>query len=161
MRARTLFLALLFVSASALFGAEPVPLATRAFPRPIPDSLARIIQDASTNYGVDPNLVAALAWYESAFNPQAVSRRGAEGIMQLKPRTARSLGVNNSFDARQNVFGGTKYLRQLLDRFDGDIDKTLAAYNAGPEAVERSATMPAGEYVQRVKSFYRGAIASK
>jgi len=80
--------------------------------------------------------------------------------MQLKPRTARSLGVQDSFDARQNVFGATKYLRTLLDRFHGNLDMTLAAYNAGPELVARagpSATEEAVQYVAAVKSYYDAA----
>ncbi|HEX7153050.1 MAG TPA: transglycosylase SLT domain-containing protein [Thermoanaerobaculia bacterium] len=158
MKARNLFLALLFVLTANAASAQE--LATRAFPRPMPESVAQAIQDASRQYGVDANLIASLAWYESAFNPNAVSRRGAEGIMQLKPRTARALGVQNSFDTRQNILGGTKYLRQLLDRFNGDVDLTLAAYNQGPEAVERKGAR-AAEYVSRVKAFYRVAMASR
>ena len=86
--------------------------------------------------------------------------RGAQGIMQLMPRTARSLGVADSFDPKQNVFGATKYLRSLLDRFNGNVDMTLAAYNAGPELVSKvgpAATQEAVAYVAAVKSYYEAA----
>jgi soluble lytic murein transglycosylase-like protein len=138
-----------------------VALAAHAFPMSMPQYLATAISDAAATYGVDPNLVAAMAFQESRFNASAVSRIGAEGIMQLKPRTARALGVRDSFDARQNVFGGTKYLRQLLDRFEGDVDMALAAYNAGPERVQREgvrATAEAANYVSMVKSYYSTAL---
>ena len=127
----------------------------------MPQYLAKAISDAANTYGVDPNLVAAMAFQESRFNASAVSRIGAQGVMQLKPRTARALGVRDSFDARQNVFGGTKYLRQLLDRFQGDVDMALAAYNAGPERVQREgvrATEEAANYVSMVKSYYSAAL---
>jgi soluble lytic murein transglycosylase-like protein len=156
---------LVVLSALPLAAAErrsqvAVPLATNAFPTVMPTYVAKAIADAAAQYGVDPNLVAAMAFQESRFNPTAVSRVGAQGVMQLKPRTARSLGVKDSFDARQNVFGGTKYLRQLLDRFKGDVDMALAAYNAGPERVQREgarATAEAVNYVAMVKSYYSAA----
>jgi soluble lytic murein transglycosylase-like protein len=139
----------------------PLPvLAANAFPLPVPSYLASIITDAAVRFGVDPNLVAAMAFRESRFNPAAVSWRGAQGVMQLMPNTARHLGVADAFDARQNVLGGTKYLRSLLDRFNGDIDRTLAAYNAGPELVARvgaQATPEAVAYVAAVKQYYAGA----
>jgi soluble lytic murein transglycosylase-like protein len=141
--------------------AAPVVLVDHAFPGPMPKYLASIISDAAAKYGVDPNLVAAMAWQESRFDANAVSRIGAEGVMQLKPRTARALGVKDSFDARQNVMGGTKYLKQLLDRFQGDVDLALAAYNAGPELVQKAgprATSEAINYVASVKSHYLGAM---
>ena len=140
------------------------PLAVRALPLPVPQYLAEIINDAAQQHGVDPNLVAAMAFKESRFNPNAVSRIGAEGIMQLKPKTARYLGVQDSFDARQNVFGGVKYLRKLLDRFNGDVDLALAGYNAGPELVAKvgpHATAEAVEYVATVKRYYSAATRSR
>ena len=141
---------------------QPVKqLAASAFPLPVPQYLAQAITDAAKTYGVDPNLVAAMAFRESRFDPNAVSQRGAQGIMQLMPRTAAALGVHDSFDARQNVFGGTKYLKYLLDRFHGDIDNTLAAYNAGPELVAKvgpNATGEATAYVAAVKSYYETAL---
>ena len=154
----------LFVSAVLALSLTPMARATElnanAFPLPVPHYLAGIISDAAKAFRVDPNLVAAMAFRESRFDANAVSRIGAEGIMQLKPRTARSLGVKDSFDAKQNVFGATKYLRTLLDRFHGDIDMTLAAYNAGPELVAKAgpnATREAVEYVAAVKSYYMAA----
>src|SRR5207253_11182541 len=108
-------------------------------------------------------LIAAMAFRESQFNPRAVSPIGAEGIMQLMPRTARALGVQDSFDPQQNVLGGTKYLKSLLDRFHGDIDMTLAAYNAGPELVAKvgpAATQESVAYVAAIKSYYETALRS-
>ncbi len=140
--------------------AAPV-LAANSFPEPMPQYLAGIIKEAAQKFGVDPNLVAAMAYRESRFNPAAVSRIGAQGIMQLMPNTARILGVADSFDARQNVLGGTKYLRSLLDRFNGNLDLTLAAYNAGPELVSKvgpNATQEAVDYVAAVKQYYADAL---
>ena len=141
--------------------AQPKPLAAAAFPLPVPKYLAGVINEAAQKYGVDPNLVAAMAFRESRFDANAVSRIGAQGVMQLMPKTARALGVKDSFDARQNILGGTKYLKYLLDRFDGNIDLTLAAYNAGPELVAKAgpnATQEAKEYVAAVKGFYEAAL---
>src|ERR1051326_5812502 len=111
----------LFVSAVLALSLTPVAhaaeLNANAFPLPVPHYLAGIIGDAAKTFHVDPNLIAAMAFREARFGANAVSRIGAEGIMQLKPKTARALGVMNSFDAKQNVFGATKYLRTLLDRF--------------------------------------------
>jgi soluble lytic murein transglycosylase-like protein len=138
-------------------------LAAQAFPAPMPKYLAGIINEAAQKYSVDPNLIAAMAFRESAFNPNAVSSRGAQGLMQLMPKTARSLGVRDSFDPRDNVFGGTRYLKTLLDRFDGNVDLTLAAYNAGPELVSKVGPRPnreAIDYVAAVKSFYQVALAA-
>jgi soluble lytic murein transglycosylase-like protein len=104
-----------------------------------------------------------MAFRESRFDPTAVSQRGAQGIMQLMPKTAAALGVHDSFDARQNVFGGAKYLKYLLDRFHGDIDNTLAAYNAGPELVAKvgpNATDEATAYVAAVKGYYETALSA-
>ena len=156
-----------FVLALALFTIVPAamakPLAADAFPIPVPHYLAQIIGDASAKYGVDPNLIAAMAFRESRFDANAVSSRGAQGIMQLMPRTARALGVQDSFDARQNVFAGTKYIASLLARFHGDVDRSLAAYNAGPELVAKvgpNATTEAVAYVAAIKQFYRDALAA-
>jgi soluble lytic murein transglycosylase-like protein len=143
---------------------QPVSqLAAQAFPAPVPQYLAAIINDAAKQYSVDPNLIAAMTYRESAFNPNAVSSRGAQGLMQLMPKTARALGVRDAFDPRDNIFGGTKYLKTLLDRFHGNVDLTLAAYNAGPELVAKvgpNATKEAIDYVAAVKSFYQVALAA-
>ncbi|HXH41933.1 MAG TPA: lytic transglycosylase domain-containing protein [Thermoanaerobaculia bacterium] len=136
-------------------------LAANGFPIPVPIYLSKAIADASATYRVDPNLIAAMAFRESAFNASAVSSRGAQGIMQLMPNTARVLGVDNAFDARQNVFAGTKYIASLLQRFDGNVPMALAAYNAGPELVSKvgpSATQEAVEYVAAVTGYYRDAL---
>lgn len=136
-------------------------LAAHAMPVPVPRELAGIFVEAGRMYDIDPNLLAAQAFKESRFNPRAVSRIGAEGIMQLKPKTARSLGVTDSFDPRQNIFGGAKYLRKQLDRFGGDIDMALAAYNAGSTLVAKvgpRATAEAIDYVATVKKYYAAAL---
>ena len=149
---------------SSVFAQSPKALSTlaaNAFPIPIPVYLSQAIADASAKYRVDPNLIAAMAFRESAFNSFAVSSRGAQGIMQLMPKTAHALGVDNAFDARQNVFGGTKYLASLLQRFGGNVELALAAYNAGPELVSKvgpSATPEAIAYVAAVKGYYTEAL---
>ena len=136
-------------------------LAAAAFPLPVPQYLGAIINEAAATYRVDPNLIAAMAFRESRFDANAVSSRGAQGIMQLMPRTAKAMGVRDAFDARDNVFGATRYLATLLNRFHGNVDMTLAAYNAGPELVDRvgpNATREAVDYVAAVKSFYLTAL---
>lgn len=136
-------------------------LATNAFPVAMPKHVADAIREASVKHNVDPNLLAAMAYRESRFDSRAVSRRGAAGVMQLMPRTAKWLGVKNSFDSRENIFGGAKYLRMMLDRFDGNVDLALAGYNAGPELVAKKgprATQEAVEYVAAVKKFYSAAL---
>ena len=125
---------------------------------PVPAYLSTLIGEAAKRHGVDPRLVAAVARRESAFNPNAVSHVGACGLMQLMPATARFLGVVNVFDPRENVFGATRYLRTLLDTFHGDLDLTLAAYNAGPGAVQRYGGVPpfaeTRAYVKIVRAEY-------
>lgn len=123
----------------------------------LPSYLAAAIDKASKTYNVDAKLIAAVAYQESRFDRYAVSSRGAQGLMQLMPRTAKAMGVRNSFDISENIMGGTKYLRLMLDTFNGDLEKSLAAYNAGPEAVKRKgvrATDEAVHYVAAVKRFY-------
>ena len=127
-----------------------------------PTHLTAAIQEAARTHGVDPRLVAAVARRESAFNSNAVSRTGACGIMQLMPATAKYLGVSNVFDPRENILGGTRYLRTLLDTFDGDLDLTLAAYNAGPGAVAKYRGIPpyreTRAYVAAVKATYQSSM---
>ncbi|MFZ0761330.1 MAG: lytic transglycosylase domain-containing protein [Candidatus Sulfotelmatobacter sp.] len=118
------------------------------------------IEEAAARHNVDPNLVRAVVKVESNFNPNAVSRKGAMGLMQLMPSTARALRVRNPFDPEQNVDAGVRHLKQLLESYGGDIKLTLAAYNAGAGAVARSAGVPhyaeTQNYVRRITSLYYG-----
>ncbi len=124
----------------------------------LPDRIEHIVQQASERHNLDPALVKAVIDVESGGNPTAVSRKGALGLMQLIPSTAGQLGVGNAFDPAQNVEGGASYLRSLLDRFHGDLEKSLAAYNAGPGLVERFGGVPnipeTRSYVQKVTNSY-------
>ena len=129
---------------------------------PAPAYLSALFAEAGRTHGVDPRLIAAVARRESAFNPRAVSAVGAVGLMQLMPATARYLGINDVFDARQNIDGGARYLRTLLDTFHGDLDLTLAAYNAGPGAVAKYKGVPpypeTQAYVASIRSAYRQSL---
>lgn len=128
----------------------------------VPVYVAGIIEEAARQHGIDPRLVAAVARRESRFQRTALSPVGAMGIMQLMPRTARSLGVLDAFDPRQNIFGGAKYLRMLLDTFRGDLDLTLAAYNAGPGAVQKHRGIPPYretiDYVAAIRRDYEASL---
>ncbi|MGB2603675.1 MAG: lytic transglycosylase domain-containing protein [Candidatus Sulfotelmatobacter sp.] len=120
------------------------------------------IEQAAARHNVDPNLVRAVVKVESNFNPNAVSRKGAMGLMQLMPSTARQLKVKNPFDPEQNVDAGVRQLKQLLDNYGGDVKLTLAAYNAGAGAVARSSGVPhyaeTQNYVRRItKLYYSGS----
>lgn len=116
------------------------------------------IASAAKNHSVDADLIVSVITAESKFNPKAVSRKNARGLMQLLPETATRLGVTNIFDPQQNIEGGTRYLRELLDRYHGDLALTLAAYNAGPQRVEQYKTIPPYRetisYVRRVQKTY-------
>ena len=117
--------------------------------------LEAIIDEAATAHGVSAHLVRAVVEVESGFDPSAVSPVGARGLMQLMPATAAHLGVSDALDPRQNVFGGVKYLSQLLDRFEGNVALALAGYNAGPTRVARYQGIPPfGEtrgYVRKIR----------
>src|SRR2546425_3642422 len=119
------------------------------------------IKDASERYGVPERLVHAVIRVESAFNPRAVSVKGAQGLMQLMPETASMLGVRNSFDPQQNIDGGVRHLRGLIDRFGSDLPMALAAYNAGEKAVVTYRGIPpfaeTRDYVTRVLYYYDGS----
>jgi len=104
--------------------------------------LGQVVDAASGRYRLDPDLVNSVIKAESGFNVRAVSPRGAQGLMQLMPKTASSLGVQNAFDPQANVEGGTRYLRELLERYNFDLIKALAAYNAGPQRVEQYGGVP-------------------
>ncbi len=118
------------------------------------------IDQAAARHNVDPNLVRSVIKVESNFNPNAVSRKGAMGLMQLMPSTARTLNVSNPFDPAQNVDAGVRHLRTLLDNYGGDLRLSLAAYNAGTGAVARSAGVPhiaeTQRYVRRITNLYAG-----
>jgi soluble lytic murein transglycosylase-like protein len=147
-------------------GFEAVPAAPvetappAAAPVAKPQTLADIVRDASDKHLIDEDLIHSVIGAESSANPSAVSRKGAQGLMQLMPATARSLGVTNSFDSRENVDAGTRYLHKLLVKFNFDLAKALAAYNAGPERVTRYKGVPpyneTRAYVARIiKDFNR------
>lgn len=125
------------------------------------ESMDAIFEEAASAYNVSVNLLKAVAKAESGFNPNAVSKSGAMGVMQLMPSTARSLGVTDPYDARQNIMGGAKCLRQHLDRFNGNVTLALAAYNAGPNAVQKYGGIPPYQetqnYVKIVTSYMGGA----
>jgi hypothetical protein len=122
------------------------------------------IDQAASRHNVDPSLVRAVIKVESNFNPNAVSRTGAMGLMQLMPQTARSLNVVNPFDPEQNVDAGVRHLKKLMESYGGDVKLTLAAYNAGAGAVARSAGIPhfreTRNYVKRITQLYYGDTAS-
>lgn len=125
-----------------------------------PEEIDSAITMSAARHNVDPNLVRAVVKVESNFNSNAVSRKGAMGLMQLMPSTARSLNVRNPFDPAQNVDAGVRHLKQLLENYQGDVNLTLAAYNAGSGAVARSAGVPryaeTQNYVRRITNLYYG-----
>lgn len=119
-----------------------------------------IIYSTSDKYNIEPSLIKAVITAESNWKPTAVSTKGAIGLMQLMPSTATDMLVSNPYDPEENIEGGTKYLRYLLDRFNGDMTLALAAYNSGPETVRKFGNVPpireTQQYVKRVLSMYEG-----
>lgn len=133
----------------------PAPTADAAAPAPVPpEQIDQLVQQNADIWQVDPALIKSVIANESSFNANATSPVGAQGLMQLMPETAATLGVRNPYDPAQNVAGGTRYLKGLLDRFNGDTRLAVAAYNAGPEAVEKYGDVPpyaeTQNYVQNV-----------
>lgn len=127
-----------------------------------PEEIDESIVMAAARHNVDPNLVRAVVKVESNFNSNAVSRKGAMGLMQLMPSTARSLNVKNPFDPEQNVDAGVRHLKSLLESYGGDVSLTLAAYNAGSGAVARSSGIPrfaeTQDYVRKITNLYYGGF---
>ena len=120
---------------------------------------SRIVETASRAHGVEGRLVHAVIWAESSYNPKAVSPSGAAGLMQLMPETAKRYGVRDTFDPAQNIDGGVKHLKGLLDQFDGDLELVVAAYNAGANAVVRAGNRippypQTAAYVPKVIAYY-------
>ena len=139
----------------------PSPLGMGALPGSGTNDYSGLIQASAAKYGVDPNLVSAVVQVESDYNPQAVSRAGAKGLMQLMPANVAEYGVSDPFDPEQNIDAGTHQLSNLLSRFNGDIDLALAAYNAGPGAVQRYGGIPPYEETQDYVRKIRGLMGSQ
>lgn len=121
-----------------------------------------IVHEKASNYNLDPSLIKAVITTESNWNSRAISRKGAMGLMQLMPATAVDMNVSNPLDPEENIEGGTKYLKYLLERFNGDLTLALAAYNAGPKTVEKFGYVPpiseTKQYVNKVLSLYNGKM---
>jgi len=128
------------------------------YKKPKSERFDSLISKASEKEGLDSLLIKAVVEVESGFDPKGLSCKGAQGLMQLMPSTARSLGIKNAYDPAENIKGGSRYLRKMLDLFDGDIKLALAAYNAGPNAVKKYGRIPpyreTQRYVKKVLNCY-------
>lgn len=132
--------------------------------QPLEQSFDAIVEKAAQDNGLDPNLVRAVVKTESNFDHLAVSKAGAMGLMQLMPGTAKDLGVDNPFDPAQNIHGGARYLKRMLDRYSGDLNQALSAYNWGPGNLDRSTGFLPDEtlsYIERVNEYYREFSAGR
>jgi soluble lytic murein transglycosylase len=139
---------------------------TRKTPKEYIKEYEEIIQQAAKRFGVDNALVKAVIQAESDFDHRAVSRKGAQGLMQLMPETADDMGVGNPFNPEENIFGGTRYLSLLLKRFNNNLRLAVAAYNAGPEMVDSHQGIPpfteTRSFVQKVMDYYtRNNVSGK
>jgi soluble lytic murein transglycosylase-like protein len=125
-----------------------------------PADYTAYVREAASKYEIEPDLIRAVIRAESNGDHRAVSRKGAMGLMQLMPQTASDMNVSNPFNPEENIEGGTRYLRYLLEKFNGDITLALAAYNAGPKTVEKYGNVPpiseTIQYVRKVYAYYRG-----
>jgi len=145
-------------SLSARSNPQPAPQPSGPAPIPGSDPIHALIESIASNHGVDPALVKAMVKTESNYNRWARSNRGALGLMQLIPDTGARFGVRDFFDPKQNIEGGVSYLRFLLEKFNGDLDLSLAAYNAGENLVEKLGRIPSipetRDYVRKVRAHY-------
>jgi soluble lytic murein transglycosylase-like protein len=147
------------IAAANVVAIEPEEIFVAAPKMPLTQApFGELIRKSAEKYGVDVDLVFSVVAAESNFNPQAVSRRNARGLMQLLPETAKRMGVRDIYDPAQNIDGGTRYLRDLLKLYEGDLALTLAAYNAGPGAVQRYGRIPPYNetiaYVRAIRKTY-------
>lgn len=146
------------IPASEVVAIEPEEVFTSPPPAPTTAPYSELIRGAAARYGVDAELIASVIAAESNFDPKAVSRRNARGLMQLLPETAKRLGVKNVFDPRENIEAGTRYLRDLLLRYQNNLALALAAYNAGPVRVRQYGRIPPYRetltYVRRIQKEY-------